>query len=395
MNIAFITPEFITEIGRDGGLANYIHKISLALQERGHNIYVIVSSDRDEKFIHKGVTVIRVNIQLNGLFSFFKACSFGFYAPFSWGFQSWKLNKVLKKLHHTDNVAIAQYASYTGTAYFRSKNIPCVSRLSSYQPVLDEVNGLSRNLSRKIQHYIEAQALRRSDAIFGPSELIANIVAAKIKKKIEIIESPLSLINESDMQLYNERLKGKKYLLFFGSLGVLKGLKDIAEVLSTLLSKFADLYFVFVGKDFGYQGEPMINYIWKQAGTSKERCLYLGSLEQNFLQPIIENAEAVVLPSRIDNFPNTCIESMAKGKIVIGTRGASFEQIIQDGDNGFLCERGSPASLLGVIEKVLLLDSETKFRVESRAQATTERLNPKIISRNLEIFYEKIIHGNG
>ncbi len=43
------------------------------------------------------------------------------------------------------------------------------------------------------------------------------------------------------------------------------------------------------------------------------------------------------LPSRIDNLTNTCIESMALGKVVIGTQGAIFEQLIEDGVNCFLC----------------------------------------------------------
>ncbi len=50
----------------------------------------------------------------------------------------------------------------------------------------------------------------------------------------------------------------------------------------------------------------------------------------------------------MDNFPNACIEAMYFSKVVIGTDGASFEQLITHGKNGLLCRIGdSPDVVVG------------------------------------------------
>ena len=62
MRIAFVTPEFITEDCYDGGLANYLARISTRLAENGHEITVFVSSNVDEVLEWRGVSICRVAI---------------------------------------------------------------------------------------------------------------------------------------------------------------------------------------------------------------------------------------------------------------------------------------------------------------------------------------------
>lgn len=393
MNISFITPEFVTEKNFDGGLSNYVYKMSLAFIERGHNVFVIVSSNENNTLAHDGISIIRVDIQSRFLSLFQKLLRGRFYAPLSWLMQSWKLNKRLRALDKNTKIDIAQFSSYTATGFFRPKNIPSVVRVSSYQPALDKVNELKIGLTHYIQYYLEGSAFKKSDAIFGPSKVVNEIVENKTKQRVELIESPLSSNIASDPDVFKSILAGKKYLLFFGSLGILKGVLEITDIIYELLQQYPDLYFVFVGKDFGYKGMSIMNAVWEYAGKNRGRCLYLGSMKQMFLQPIVKNAYAVILPSRIDNFPNTCLESMAQGKIVVGTRGASFEQLINHGDNGFLCEIKNPESLLSGVIEALRLDLEQKKQIERSARETVKRLRPAKIAKELEKFYIKVIQG--
>ena len=53
----------------------------------------------------------------------------------------------------------------------------------------------------------------------------------------------------------------------------------------------------------------------------------------------------VVLPSLIDNFPNACLEAMGLGKVVIGTVGTSFDELISEGTTGFLVSPNNPEAL--------------------------------------------------
>ena len=173
--------------------------------------------------------------------------------------------------------------------------------------------------------------------------------------------------------------------------GVLKGIKTIADILPELFKKYKDLYFVFVGKDDFYNDRPMMNYVWHQSGKYRGRVIYLGILPHHQLFPIIRNSEAIVLPSRVDNLPNTLIEGMTLGKIVIGTRGASFDQLITYGENGFLCNRDDKKDLLEQIEIVLNLEYKNKKDIEQAAKERSKELaEEKIIPQLLNIYNEVI-----
>lgn len=393
MNIAFITTEYTTEAGFDGGLANYLRNTCGALARRGHNIYVIVASDKNEVIRDGEVSVVRVVTRSKLVRVVGRIFGARVSDVVKWLVQSWRLSRRLNLLCGEEGIDIAQYSSYTATGFFRDSAIPSLVRISSYQPALDKVNGLEVGLFRKFQYRLELIAMKRADGVFGPSYLIAGAVERVLKKSVEIVESPVEMSMEGNASIYSDLLSGKKYLLFFGSLSILKGVKEIADILPELLSKYPDLRFVFVGKNFLYRGKPMMDYVWKMAGGYRGRCIYVGSVRKEFLAPIIDHAEALVLPSRIDNFPNTCLEGMVRGKIVIGTKGSSFEQIIEDGQNGYLCENSDPASLLEAIIKVVNLDGKKRLDIEAKAEVRMQTFNPEVIACKLENLYNGIIEG--
>ena len=108
--------------------------------------------------------------------------------------------------------------------------------------------------------------------------------------------------------------------------------------------------------------------------------------------PVIKNADFILMPSRIENFPNACVESMSLSKIVIASKGISFEQLINDKENGFLFENANSKDLLKVIEQVLNLSKERKKEIEKNAKKTVERLHPDITVKKLINYYQSIIN---
>ena len=80
-------------------------------------------------------------------------------------------------------------------------------------------------------------------------------------------------------------------------------------------------------------------------GRFASRLVVLENLPHRKLFPIIAGARLVALPSLIDNLPNACLEAMGLGKVVIGTRGTSFDELIDDGVNGFLVAPNDASAL--------------------------------------------------
>jgi glycosyltransferase involved in cell wall biosynthesis len=394
MRIAFVSPEFITEHNYDGGLANYLSRVTAALANLGHQVTVVVRSTVDEEFSWNGVRVRRVAIGGPPLY-FLNALLRDIRVPLDWLWQSWKINRVLNDMHCREHFDVVQYASYTAPGLFRLRGTATVVRLSSYEPLLQEAAGLEPSLARRLQAVLEQIALKRADGVYSPSYLVAQAAMQNVRRSVAVIESPfMASDTELDEQPYRDLLAGRRYLLFFGSIGLLKGIGTIATIIRTLLDAHQELSFVFVGKDLGHQGRPMMEQVWEQSGSFRGRVLYLGKMRQAQLQPIIRHAAGVVLPSRIDNLPNTCLEAMAQGKVVVGTYGTSMEQLIEDGVSGLLCSPDDPKGLLAAIETLLGNDEAWGREIGRSAQARIAQLTGPTVLDRLITFYRQCQQGS-
>lgn len=387
MKICFVTPEFVTENSCfDGGLANYLYRLSFSLIELGHEPLVVVSSDRTGIIEKDRILIHRVKV--------FDDIYLGLTISNRWLYQSLILNQYVEKLSSVNTIDIIQYTSYTATALFRRNDIPAVSRISSWNPLITKYYDSEVSDESMKCDLLELIALKNTDNIFGPSRIEAEYISNTKNVPVKVIESPFIWTNNSfDYSLYDRYLKNKKFLLFFGTLGVLKGLLTISEIIYDLLNTHEDLFFVFVGKDVGCSSGSFHDILMQKSEYHKDRIIYFERQKHVRLFPLIEKSIAVVLPSRIDNFPNSCIESMAHGKIVIGTRNTGFEQLIKHGESGFLIERDNPAELLITIDKVLALDQKTLGIISNNAIERIKKLQPEIVVNELLCYYKDVING--
>lgn len=402
MRIALVTSEFVTEFLYDGGLANYVYRAARTLLFLGHHPVVVTTAGKDENLMLDGIPVHRVAIQdaqewkmprFYKYLNMLAKCRYDMAMKSLW--QSRVLNRVVRQLHREEPFDIIQYAHLTGVGFFRPHAIPAVVRLSSSTRLCNEKGGYGLPLVHvRQQEWIEHRTLKRADGVFGPSHRIAELMSEDLKRPIEVIESPFLLdVDHLDESVYEEHCKSKKYLLFFGSLCHIKGVGVIAAMIHRLLERHRDLSFAFVGKEVpGQEGGSLLEQVRRNAAGHADRVIHIPSLRHPQLYPIIQEAHAVVLPSRVDNFPNACIEAMAFGKVVIGTWGNGFEQLIDDGQSGFLCRVDDPDDLLEVTERALRMTDEERLIMGRRA---TERINacaPEKVGEELVDFYQRVIN---
>lgn len=401
MRIALVTPEFVTEFLYDGGLANYVYRVARTLAYLGHDPVVVAAAGETQRLIYDGIPVCRVSMQdqwnwkmplpLRHLNMF---CGKRYEMVITSLWQSAVLNCTVRNLHRECPFDIVQYAHLAGVGFFRPRNIPTVIRLSSSTRLCNEKGGYGIRTSHvRQQEWIERRSLLRAHGIFGPSQRIAKLLAEEIERPIEVIESPFLLdVDHLDDSVYREHLQRKKYFLFFGSLCHIKGVSVIATMIHRLLDRHRDIYFVFVGKEVpGQEGGSLLQQVRRSAAEHTNRIIHIGSLRHPQLYPIIKGAHAVILPSRVDNFPNACIEAMAFGRVVVGTFGNGFEQMIDDGQSGFLCRVDDPDHLLTVTEHVLQLTDDERSQIGMKAVRRIDDLAPEKVGKQLVEFYERVI----
>jgi glycosyltransferase involved in cell wall biosynthesis len=162
--------------------------------------------------------------------------------------------------------------------------------------------------------------------------------------------------------------------LFFGTLSRIKGVDLIAEFIEPLLLAHHDLAFVFIGRDDGLpDGRKCMDLVRSRARTTGSRILYLPALPKSQLLPFVANAVAVVMPSRADNYPNACLETLALGVPVIGTRNSSLDEMIVDGVTGFLANNADAPSLRENIERCLNMPAAARAAMSAAISSASKR----------------------
>lgn len=396
MHIAYVTSEFVTE-KEFGGLAVYLNNISNIMSTHGHKVTIITLSEHEGELLYKnGIDVIRVRRTSMGSLTDDFGVTLGMLED------SWKLYNAIKKVKRNIQLDVVQSANYQAVGFFRDYHLPTIVRASSDSSLLRNAADVKFDYEfalkqKKIEDIMELMCVKRADAAYAPSTLCAKAITKRSGRRIDVIESPFV---ESDLELddnfYRKKLKGKKYLLFNSSLSLLKGTHLGIEAADYILSKYPELNFVYVGNaggikqlEGGYQSIASI--LRNQKDKYNGRVIYLGKLEHKKLYPIVQNSLACVLPSRVDNLPNACIEAMAQGKIVIGTYGASFEQLIKNKQNGLLIQRDSVNALIKAIEYLMGLSEQEYEEMGRRAKKTVTRLLPENIYEQVIRYYQNVI----
>ena len=131
------------------------------------------------------------------------------------------------------------------------------------------------------------------------------------------------------------------------------------------------------------------------AADNRDRLLFFNPLPHDKLYPIIKESEYVILPSFMENFSNACVEAMYFKKLVIGTDGASFEQLICDGKNGFLCQINDSNSLLEKMQMAVNMNVADRERIGLNAHRRIQPLKPEIAVQRLVEFYKYIVSQGG
>jgi glycosyltransferase involved in cell wall biosynthesis len=402
MNIAFITPEFVTEPSYSGGLANYLGRVTVALAEQGHSVHVFTRSTQNEQIEFQGVTVHRVvplwdrRMILDHVDPLVPKV---FYNPYQDLKAAWCLRQRWQKVHQDVSFDIVQVANVMAVGlFFRGQKCPpVVTRMSSYRPFWDTAAGIEVTSGVKLRWFMERLAVTGTQHLYAPTYFVAGQVQKGYDiPHVDVIETPF-FVEEAhgDTSIFDEHAQGKPYLLFFGRMTQMKGVHILAQALPDLLAKFEDMHVFFIG---GHgpspDHRPMPDYIQDQIRGYEDRVTVLASMRHDKLYPFIKNAKAIVLPSLIDNLPNTCLEAMGLGKVVVATSGSCFEQVIEPGVSGILVTPNDVAALAEGIAKAWTMPEHELSAMEKQAQQSIGKLHPNQAIPQLLQYYQSVIKAN-
>lgn len=398
MHIAFLTTEYVTESVFDGGLASYLYRTALSMSQRGHSIEIFTQSETNETLVHAGIRVHRIKPRTSWtrIVKRILGCSTQTSHALVMGIQ---FRNCLLKAHAQDRFDIAQAASHRATALGIAHRfpVPVVIRASSYEPMLyAAANAQGKALTRdqRIMIRLVKHTLLHSSGVYTPSRFLAEAITSDINLNVQTILPPFFIETPTlDTSIYQATLAQKSYIIFFGTLNRLKGGAVLAEAVPQILEKHKNLHFVLAGKTGKYDStSTMLEHLLSKTNAVQERVINLGRLPHSQLYPVISNAFCAVFPSLVDNLPNALMEAMALGCPVVGSRGTSMDELIEDGVSGLLINPGSVDELIQAVDALVKMEKAQRNKLGEAAKwVVNTTLSPEASCSRLESFLSRFV----
>lgn len=373
-----------------GGLQNYTYRTALALTEQGEAVTVITKFNNDSVNSEFPFKNFSINIKPNKVVSFLnKITKHHIEGTLNLILEAKAFQKTIEDLGQFD---VLQSPNYQYPALFvRKKYEKIVVRASSYRPLWLESKHLDINTRLGIT--MENILYRRADAIIAPSQYIANVLSKKFNKKVSVIPTPIpETSNEEDQSWYQDKLQGVNYILFFGTMLKRKGLFVLAEAMKQVWLVHPEVKLVLIGHDSKVDGKSVLEEAKNIMGEANgERIKHFGNLDHIKLWPVIKQSRFVVMPSLEDNCPNTMLEAMALGKVVLGTYGSSMDEFYPKSALRLLVDKGNVDQLANkIIELWELKDEELADYGGQLREFVETNHNPDLCARKLRDFYASL-----
>lgn len=400
MHIVFLTHVFPVKGLSTSGGANYVANMAVILAHHGWKVTVITESDQNNVFEWEGIEIHQIRAtkgfrNTGRIMPTYQKFLKNIWRSIWYNYEVYKINREHK-------VDIVQSINTYGISLFRLRKIPYIVRMSDYPPLWSGSNRQHYDYeaclkTKRIDEEIQNIALKRADKIIVPSILMQKLINAKINRMPTVIESPVVIDKNEKYSLSEKELVANQYWLTYGALIYRKSIHILVQIIDTLLERYPDMYYVMIGRDreilYNEEYVPVSKLLLGHIKEkNKRRFVFMGEIsDRHRLFSIIKHARLCILPTRIDNLPNTCLESMALGKIVISSNNTSVEQLITDGVNGFLTEIDNGSELLEKIDYVMGLGEEERKHIEDNAKERVRDLTPEKVYQKMKRIYKEVI----
>jgi colanic acid/amylovoran biosynthesis glycosyltransferase len=95
-----------------------------------------------------------------------------------------------------------------------------------------------------------------------------------------------------------------------------------------------------------------------------------------------------------EGIPNSLLEAMSHGRLVLGTRHSGIPEVVQDGKNGLLVDQADPLLVAEAVDRIVANPDLAKSLAAAARRTIVERFSTEASLRQLEACYrEAIFHG--
>jgi glycosyltransferase involved in cell wall biosynthesis len=225
----------------------------------------------------------------------------------------------------------------------------------------------------------ERRVLRRAEKVVAVSRFAAETAQRTL------LDVPMQVIyNGVDIAKFRpggrQRKLGEPFrLLYVGNWKKLKGIDLLAPIMRDLGAEF----------ELRYTSKPSADLDGAEMPTNMRG---IGRLHgEEAVIAAMQDADALLFPSRSEGLPLVVIEAMASGLPVIATKGHSSIELIVDGETGVLCPAGSIEAFASAARYLARSDAVyEKATYESRKRAVECFSLPEMVHKYVG-YYSSLI----
>lgn len=380
MHIAFLTPEYPHErVTHAAGIGTSIKNLVVALAKEKVKVSVFVyGQQEDAVLVEDGITIHLIK---NRKYKFM-----------GWYYHRKYLQNYLNKHILSEQIDAVEAPDWTGITAFMHLKAPLVIRFHGSDTYFCHIEKRHQKLKN---YWFEKMAVNKAKAFIAPTAYAGNVSRELFGIKNKLVQTIHYGLELSRFENPNRSLFEKGLLLYIGTVIRKKGVFELPEIFKKVRLQFPEAKLILIGGDSS-DVQTGCHSTWQLLQTAfdtndLEKVSYLGKIPYQDVQNYIKQAQVCIFPSFAETLGMVTIESMALQKPVVNTNIGWAQELIVDGESGFLVHPHDHSlyadriiSLLDDMDLCLSMGVKARKRVEAVFDIE------KIAQQNI-LFYQSII----
>jgi glycogen(starch) synthase len=418
MKHLLISREYPPSPYRSGGIGTYADHISTLLARHGETVHAIgqlspAASRRRETRFDNHLIVHRVGVDepaphANGadaeILRLLRASQLPAQAFM------WQAALLADSLVDTEAIDVIEGQEYEAPLYFfllrralglsRARSVPVIVHLHSPSEFIFKHNDWDLDRPDYIPlTRLEEYTIRAADALLCPSRFLACLAEGHYgleRGAVEVIPYPLG---EMPVLRRDADTWASGSICYIGRLEPRKGVAEWLDAAVAVALHGPTARFVFIGGDTSRSGtgdRSMRSILRSRIPAAlQSRFTFIDAVPRQELLRYLVQARIVVVPSRWENFPNTCIEAMSSGLPVLASPNGGMAEMIEHERTGWIADGADARSLELTLRLALSTPPEVLGRMGQAAAASIRAIcdNEQTIRRQLDFRRHVVTRG--
>jgi glycosyltransferase involved in cell wall biosynthesis len=218
-------------------------------------------------------------------------------------------------------------------------------------------HGLKQRLEQVLLRIPARYVMNRSDLVFSYGGKVTQTITDQGVPRGKILEIPTGIEREWVRETIKPTGRVRR-VVFIGRNDPVKGYRELFSAIKEY-QPFGELFFDIVGPFDG--GDKFQHASVKFHGLIKE---------PNSIRKLLDEADALILPSFSEGMPNVILEAMARGLMIIATDVGAIKYLV--GENGVFIQQTSTDSIIKSLQQ---FEDLSNIVLNQLKTASLERIN--------------------